>query len=81
MKPDEFYTMTPAEYNIMVRGYDQRRDTYIEDLLFLAWQTARLQRVKKMPSYNKLISKGKSKRVPAEKQKADLQALKQRFGE
>jgi len=68
LKPNEFWILTPAEFNEMVAGYIERKKQEskdkVIDSLFLAWHVEAFQRTKKLPKLDSLISKIEGPKKP-----------------
>lgn len=55
--PDQFWNLTPAEFNLLIRGHNERDRRRSEELLRLAWTTAVLTRAEKIPRLDQLLGR------------------------
>lgn len=62
LKPDEFWCLTSAEFEKMVKGYVARQNKRNNEMTTLAWTTAALAGQKKLPSLNSLLIKDEKAR-------------------
>lgn len=57
--PDEFWRLTPFEFNIMAEGFVSKREQKTNDLIYLAWHVEAFSRAKKLPRLEALLKKRK----------------------
>lgn len=70
MKHEEFYDLTPAEFEEVFKGYQDRRKRDLEDLVYQAWHVAKLSRLKDIPNLEDLFN-----RKPEKKPQTDEEML------
>ena len=63
----------------MFDAYIESQERHRNDLIFIAWHTAYLQRVKKFPKFDELVNK-KPRRMTDEQMLAKAKALNMMFG-
>lgn len=84
MNPHEFWALTYAEFMEMVDGYQRRKEQQLDELIYLAWHIAALNRYpgnKKLPSLKSLLKKSKGKNEQtAEEMMAMAKSLTLAFG-
>ena len=61
LSPTEFYLCTFHELSIILEGYSKRQDTKYDEMICLAYNIVALDRTKKLPKIDELLSKKKSK--------------------
>lgn len=61
ISPDEFWRLTPFEFNLMAEGFVAREERKTSDLLYLAWHVEAFARAKKLPKLETLMKKRKPK--------------------
>lgn len=54
LTPSEFWELTPAEFYAMADGFSKRQKQRTNELIYLAWNTAALTRIEKMPELKDL---------------------------
>ncbi|MCK5020349.1 MAG: hypothetical protein KAS32_25150 [Candidatus Peribacteraceae bacterium] len=52
---DEYWKCTVFEYNEMIRQYNKNEESRWRELQYNTWLSAAYQRMKKMPSLNKVL--------------------------
>ena len=57
LSPEEFWSLTPYEFNMMAEGFMTRRDQKTNDLIYLAWHIEAFSRAKKLPKLETLLKK------------------------
>jgi hypothetical protein len=63
LPPDRFWNITPKEVSRETRAAVKRQMTERNENMVLAWHTAWLHRVEKMPKLESLLSEGKRTRL------------------
>lgn len=61
LSPDEFWKLTPYEFNLMIEGFLAREERKINDILYLAWHVEAFARAKRLPKLQTLLKKRKPK--------------------
>ncbi|GAB6171990.1 hypothetical protein JCM15765_14680 [Paradesulfitobacterium aromaticivorans] len=81
LKPGEFWTMSPGEFNDLINGYLWRKELDENRLVQQAWLIAQLQRAKRVPKLDKLLRKPKPKEKKLSKQELldEWKALQSEF--
>lgn len=64
----EFWSLTPAELNMLIEGYNARQEQRYHELITQAWVTASLMRRKKLPSLKSLLKSNVKKDVDQARQ-------------
>lgn len=73
--------MTPYELNLHILEYNERKQQESEDKLVIAYMTAYLHRVKRMPSLKELVEKIKPKKPLTDDQMlAQIKAINAAMG-
>lgn len=93
LKPDEFWRLTPGEFQDLIEGYNWRREQEVEqrkadaelkriELLYLAWHVAAFQRAKKLPKLQTLLKSkpAKPQRMSVEERQQEWSDLQKDFG-
>ncbi len=57
ISPEEFWRLTPFEFNLIAEGFVAREERKTSDLLYLAWHVEAFARAKKLPKLEILIKK------------------------
>lgn len=81
LKPGEFWPLTPGEFLELLDGYKWRKEQEDRRLVELAWMTAYLHRVRKMPSLSRLLKnkKAEPKKLSQEERRREWEALRKKF--
>lgn len=61
LSPDEFWRLTPYEFNLMAESFVAREERKTNDLLYHAWHIEAFARAKKLPKLETLLKKRKPK--------------------
>jgi len=61
LSPDEFWKLTPYEFNLMIDGFLAREERKTNDILYLAWHVEAFARAKRLPKLQSLLKKRKPK--------------------
>jgi hypothetical protein len=87
IKPDEFWSMIPREFFLLVESYNAEMEREFEVYQhLLAWHAANIMNasgnLKRSVTVDKLLGKNKKKKVSLsrEEQKKQLEDLKRKFG-
>jgi hypothetical protein len=73
--------MTPYQLNLMAQNYNECKKEQENEKITLAYLTAKLQRIEKMPSLNKLLGKEEPKKVMTQEEMLDqVKILNEAFG-
>jgi hypothetical protein len=87
IKPDEFWSMIPREFFLLVESYNAEVEREFEVYQhLLAWHAANIMNasgnLKRSVTVDKLLGKNKKKKVSLsrEEQKKQLEDLKRKFG-
>jgi Phage tail assembly chaperone protein, TAC len=87
IKPDEFWSMIPREFFLLVEAYNEEVEREFEVYQhLLAWHAANIMNasgnLKRSVTVDKLLGKNKKKKVSLsrEEQKKKLEDLKRKFG-
>jgi hypothetical protein len=87
IKPDEFWSMIPREFYLLVESYNAEVEREFEVYQhLLAWHAANIMNasgnLKRSVTVDKLLGKNKKKKVSLsrEEQKKQLEDLKRKFG-
>jgi hypothetical protein len=70
LSPSEFYQCTFHELSIILEGYGKRQDVRYDEMICLAYNIVALDRTKKLPKIDELLSTKKSK--PKKKSAVDM---------
>lgn len=57
LSPDEFWRLTPFEFNMIAESFMARREQKTNDLIYLAWHIEAFSRAKKLPRLESLLKK------------------------
>lgn len=81
LHPDQFWQLTPTEFTDMVEGYKWRAEQAYKDRIEIAWLTAHFQRLKRLPSLDKLLkdSSVDKPKISKEERERKLAELKAKF--
>jgi hypothetical protein len=78
---DQFWDLTPDEFEELCIGHGVRRKRQLEDLVYLAWHTAKFNRAKNIPDLQTILnSKPKAKKQTDEQMMAMARLLNAAFG-
>jgi hypothetical protein len=87
IKPDEFWSMIPREFYLLVESYNAEMEREFEVYQhLLAWHAANIMNasgnLKRSVTVDKLLGKNKKKKLSLnrEEQKKQLEDLKRKFG-
>lgn len=80
LTPSEFWELTPAEFYAMAEGFAKRKRNRNNELIYLAWNTAALTRVEKMPDLKDLYEAEPKKEQTDEDMLAVVKSLNAAFG-
>ena len=61
LSPDEFWKLTPYEFNLRAEGFVSREERKTNDLLYHAWHIEAFARDMKLPKLQTLLKKRKPK--------------------
>ena len=62
MSPSDFWQLTPAEFYYIVDGFKRNQKRRVNELLYGAWHTAVLSRMKEIPPLNRLLQDTEEKK-------------------
>jgi hypothetical protein len=62
MRPEEFWKLTPYEFQTMIEGHTNKQKNKYNDLKGLAWYIAVLSRAKEIPELEKLLGESTPKK-------------------
>jgi len=61
LSPDEFWSLTPYEFNLTIDGFLAKEERKNNDIIYLAWHVEAFARAKRLPKLQTLLKKRKPK--------------------
>lgn len=83
LKPEEFWSLTVAEFNLLVAGYAERQEGDREQLVALAWHIEALHRQRRLPSLQRLLRQAEAKKLEGderEERRREFESLAKQLG-
>lgn len=80
MKPQEFWDLTPIELENYISGSIHRFEIENDRSITNAWLTVGLDRQKRLPELQSILSKRETKKQSSEQMLAMVKALNEAFG-
>ena len=69
---DEYWNLTPREFNIHLKAYKKKNTKDFNDIISIGWNVARFDRAKKLKNLNDYLIKDEKKKVDKEFGKTGL---------